>query len=69
LPDFFGQNLEKEVKNMCPELKNGLCEIASIEPDRISCADKNCCKSNEWDRCRVYIAQFFLKAETLIEVV
>lgn len=39
---------------MCPKLKDGLCEIASIEPERISCADEKCCKGDDWDSCRVY---------------
>jgi hypothetical protein len=69
LPNFFSQNPEKEVENMCPELKEGLCELASIEPERIACADKHYCNSNEWDRCKVYIAQFFLKApKTFMEL-
>jgi hypothetical protein len=45
---------------MCPELKKGLCMIASIEPKKIVCADEHCCNSDDWDRCRVYISQFFL---------
>jgi len=45
---------------MCPELKEGLCLIASIEPEKIACADGHCCSSDEWDRCRAYISQFFL---------
>ena len=45
---------------MCPELKESLCMIVSIEPEKIACADEQCCNSNEWDRCRVYISQFFL---------
>jgi len=44
---------------MCPELKEGLCMIASIELKKIACADEHCGTSNEWDRCRVYISQFF----------
>lgn len=45
---------------MCPELKNGVCEIAGIEPDEIKCTSEDCCLSNDWEECKVYISQFFV---------
>ncbi len=48
---------------MCPEFKHGICELAGIEPDEIKCTSEDCCLSNEWERCKVYISQFFLASE------
>lgn len=45
---------------MCPELKEGICEIAGIEPDEIKCTSEDCCLSNDWEECKVYISQFFI---------
>lgn len=45
---------------MCPELKEWACEIAGVEPEKIDCIDECCCYGNGWDKCRVYIAQFFV---------
>ncbi|MCL4490624.1 MAG: hypothetical protein M1510_01785 [Nitrospirae bacterium] len=45
---------------MCPELKEWSCGIAGIEPEKIECIDECCCYGNGWDKCRVYIAQFFV---------
>ncbi|MCL4458282.1 MAG: hypothetical protein M1147_07140 [Nitrospirae bacterium] len=53
---------------MCPELKNGVCEIAGIEPDEIKCTSEDCCLSNDWEECKVYISQFFLAPDEKIEV-
>ncbi len=54
--------------SMCPELKNGVCEIAGIEPDEIKCTSEDCCLSNDWEECKVYISQFFLAPDEKIEV-
>ena len=45
---------------MCPEFREGICEIAGIEPDEIKCTSEDCCLSNNWVKCSVYISQFFL---------
>lgn len=45
---------------MCPKLSN-VCEIAGLEPEEIKCADKDCCMSNDWDDCKIYISQFFMQ--------
>ncbi len=48
---------------MCPEFKKGVCEIAGIEPDEIKCTSEDCCLSNDWEECKVYISQFFFDPE------
>ena len=66
MPRIPGKKINKEVMQMCPELKEGICEIAGIEPEEVACADEDCCYSSEWDKCRVYISQFFPEvSETL----
>jgi hypothetical protein len=49
--------------SMCPEFSEGICEIAGIEPDEIKCTSEDCCLSNDWEECSVYISQFFLYPE------
>jgi predicted nucleic acid-binding Zn ribbon protein len=62
--NIFDQKFQKkEVMSMCPEFKHGICELAGIEPDEIKCTSEDCCLSNEWERCKVYISQFFLASE------
>jgi hypothetical protein len=48
---------------MCPEFREGICEIAGIEPDELKCTSEECCLSNDWEKCKVYISQFFLYPE------
>ncbi len=48
---------------MCPEFREGVCEIAGIEPAEIKCTSKDCCLSNDWEECSVYISQFFFDPE------
>jgi len=45
---------------MCSSFKQGICEVAGIEPEMIHCADKKCCLIGEWEKCKVFIAQFFI---------
>ena len=52
---------------MCPSLKNQVCDVAGIEPDRIHCADKKTCQLGEWEKCPVLIAQFFVSTGTAYE--
>jgi hypothetical protein len=56
---------------MCPELRKGVCEIAGIEPDEIKCTSEDCCLSNDWEECKVYISQFFFdpESETVVAAV
>jgi hypothetical protein len=49
---------------MCPSLKNEICDVAGIEPERIQCADKRTCQLGEWEKCPVLIAQFFVSVGT-----
>jgi hypothetical protein len=58
----------KEVSKMCPSFNRPICEVAGIEPERIQCADKNACQG-EWEKCRVFIAQFFVSAGIAFEKV
>ncbi|MCL4475334.1 MAG: hypothetical protein M1508_03785 [Nitrospirae bacterium] len=46
---------------MCPSFNRPICEVAGIEPERIHCTDKNACMG-EWEKCPVFIAQFFVEA-------
>lgn len=48
---------------MCPEFRNGICEIAGIEPDEIKCTSEDCCLSDDWEKCKVYISQFFTHSD------
>lgn len=45
---------------MCPKFKDGICEMAGIEPERIACIGKDECLRKDWEWCKVYIAQFFV---------
>jgi len=45
---------------MCPNFQKGICEVSGIEPERIQCADGKCCLGEEWEKCKVFIAQFFI---------
>jgi hypothetical protein len=54
---------------MCPNLKNQICDVAGIEPERINCADKTTCKMGQWEKCPVLIAQFFVSIGTAFEKV
>lgn len=47
---------------MCPSFKMQICEIAGIEPERIHCADKRTCLMGEWEKCPVFVAQYFIVA-------
>jgi len=49
---------------MCPRLKNQICDVAGIEPERIHCADERACQIGEWEKCPVLIAQFFVSVGT-----
>ncbi len=45
---------------MCPKFRDGLCEIAGIEPEYVECVDESCCYKNarEYERCRLYVAEY-----------
>lgn len=45
---------------MCPQLVEGSCKIAGVEPESVKCTDEIRCHGGEWDKCRVYVIQFFL---------
>lgn len=49
---------------MCPSLKDQMCDVVGIEPERIQCADKGTCQMGEWEKCPVLIAQFFVSVGT-----
>jgi hypothetical protein len=52
----------EEVSEMCPSFNRPICEVAGIEPERIHCTDKDFCVRGEWERCNVFISQFFIEA-------
>lgn len=52
---------DKEVIRVCPSFKKDICEVAGIEPARILCADTDFCLTKEWEKCRVYLAQYFVQ--------
>lgn len=43
----------------CPYLEDGFCTISGIERETAGYIDKNSCYSNEWNKCSIYISQFF----------
>ena len=45
---------------MCPEFNEKTCSIAGVESESLGCSDVYYCRSNEWEKCKVYISQFFL---------
>lgn len=46
---------------MCPEFREGICEIAGIEPEEIRCIEICACyRNNMWEKCKVYMSQFFI---------
>lgn len=54
---------------MCPEFKERVCEIAGIEPDKLKCTSEDCCLSDDWEYCKVYISQFFLAPDEKLAAV
>jgi len=55
-----GKSAYMEVIEMCPNFQKGICEVSGIEPERIQCADGKCCLGEEWEKCKVFIVQFFI---------
>lgn len=55
---------------MCPEFKDGICELAGIEQIYVECVDENCCYENacEYERCYLYIAEYLINHRSLLEV-
>ncbi len=55
---------------MCPEFKDGICEIAGIEPEEIACVEISACyRNNMWEKCKAYMSQFFLNCDEKLEAV
>lgn len=52
---------------MCPSFKREICEVTGIEPERIECVDKRSCLVGEWEKCKVFIAQFFVSTGVVFE--
>jgi len=56
--------------SMCPEFKDGICEIAGIEPEEIACVEISACyRNNMWEKCKAYMSQFFLDCDEKLEAV
>lgn len=45
---------------MCPKLKNGVCEVAGLEPEHVECVDGRHCYSGKWEWCKLYIVELLL---------
>ncbi len=47
---------------MCPKFKNGICEVAGIEPEYVECAVVSCCytSSNGYEVCKLYMVESLL---------
>jgi hypothetical protein len=45
---------------MCPEFNEKTCGIAGVESESLECSEEYYCHSEEWEKCKVYISQFFL---------
>jgi len=49
----------KRIGERCPYLEKDLCRISGVEREMSGHIDKNCCYSNEWNKCSIYISQFY----------
>gem|GEM_PF-2380849 len=58
----------KEEKSMCPKLKNGICEIAGIEPEHVECADGVFCHRtpHEYEICKLYTVEYLICCKNLL---
>ena len=47
---------------MCPKYKDGICEVAGIEPEYVECVDETCCykRAPEYERCRLYLVELLI---------
>ncbi len=43
----------------CPYLDEDFCRISGTQQEMSIWTDKNCCYSNEWNKCSIYITQFY----------
>jgi hypothetical protein len=53
---------------MCPKFKDGICEIAGIEPEYVECVDEVCCYKNacEYERFDLYIAEYLINHRSFV---
>ncbi|MFN3478902.1 MAG: hypothetical protein ACK415_00820 [Thermodesulfovibrionales bacterium] len=46
---------------MCQKFKDGICDIAGIEPEYVECVNESCCYKNaDYERCRLYIVEYMI---------
>jgi hypothetical protein len=43
----------------CPYLEEEFCRMSGIERGMEEFIDKKLCRSSEWNKCTVYISQFY----------
>ncbi|HKZ56705.1 MAG TPA: hypothetical protein VJ024_03280 [Thermodesulfovibrionales bacterium] len=43
----------------CPYLEEEFCRMSGIEREMEEFIDKKLCRSSEWNKCTVYISQFY----------
>jgi hypothetical protein len=53
------QAATKEMRDMCPQLKDTICIMADMGPEHLECVRKENCLGAGWRDCQVYISQFF----------
>lgn len=47
--------------DMCQKFKDGICDIAGIEPEYVECVNESCCYKNaDYERCRLYIVEYMI---------
>jgi hypothetical protein len=49
----------QRIGERCPYLEEDFCRISGIEREMAGYIDKTCCYSNKWNKCSIYISQFF----------
>lgn len=49
----------KRIDGKCPFLEQGICRISGVKAEIAEYSDKNCCRTDEWNKCRVYTSQFY----------
>lgn len=52
---------------MCPKFKEGICEVAGIEPEHVECANqRRCIEQDEYKSCELYYVGLLEKCNCLL---
>jgi hypothetical protein len=56
---------------MCPKFRNGICEVAGIEPEYSECTDETCCysSSRRFEACRLYLLEALMDCDESVRLV